>query len=125
MSKKALVRFSPNEPERGSSDFLAPIRDEHGAATLASLKSGKASGYGLVVYTGREVAPNDVFAKMVDSGLKIESVEATLADIGDFLEQVSSFKVGDVLELETDQGVKRGFVLRKSGLRATSSKPRP
>lgn len=124
MSKKALIRFDPKKPEKQSSDFLAPIRDESGGLSLASLKNGKVSEYGLVIFTGRTVTSNDVFAKLVDSGKKIASVDETLADLEAFVGQLSSFNIGNVLELGTSESAPSGFELKKTDLKAGPSKSR-
>ncbi len=122
MSKKLLVRFDPNRPEKQSSDFLAPISDGNRTVTLASLKNSKVSEYGLVVFTGRAVTSNDVFAKLVDSGKKIDSVDETLADFEAYVEQLRSFNIGNVLELKTNDSLPRGFELKKTDLKVGASK---
>lgn len=124
MSKKALVRFDPKKPEKGSSDFLAPIRNESGGIVLASLMNGKVAKYGLVIFTGRTVTSNDVFAKLVDSGKKIISVDETLADLDAYVEQLGSFSIGNVVALEMSESAPRGFVLKKTNFKAGTSKSR-
>jgi len=124
MSKKSLVRFDPQKTGKQSSDFLAPIRDEGGELVLASLKNGIESEYGLVIFTGRTVTSNDVFAKLVDSGRKIVSVDETLADFEAYVEQLGSFNIGNVLELKRNENLCRGFELKKTELKAEISKPR-
>lgn len=114
MSKKMVVRFDPKNPKKASSDFLAPFRDESGNVYLASLKNARNASFGLVVYTGREITCNDVFAKLVDSGMKIESVEEKQTDIQSFLTQIAQFKIGDVIEINSEIDGPNTVKLRKA-----------
>ena len=93
MSKKVLVRFDVSRPEKQSSDFLAVYRDG-GTKKLRSLKNGKESEYGITVFTGRSVGSNDLFAKIVDSGQKVASVDLLLEDLQSYIDSVKGFKVG-------------------------------
>ncbi len=80
-TKKMLVAFDKSKPTATSSDFLAPIWEGEYPCFLG-LKSGRFQEYGLVVFTGRQIEVNDVFAKMVDSGHKILGVDRTLSGLG-------------------------------------------
>lgn len=124
MSKRALVRFEPTQPEKQSSDFLAPLRGEAGAVGLASLKTGKPVEYGLVVFTGRDVTANDIFAKLVDAGHKVFSVADVLADLESFVSQLSSQGLGSVVQLEASPEASRGFLLKKTSFKAGPAKSR-
>ncbi len=124
MSKKSIVRFDPKKPEKQSSDFIAPIRDENGNVSLASLKNGKRSDFGLVTFSGRTVTSDDIFAKLVDSGIKITSLDDTLADLRAFVDQLGSFNIGNVLELVNCESLPCGFELKKTSFKAIASKSR-
>jgi len=121
MSKKMLVRFDPDKPEKQSSDFLAPIPNEQGEVRLSSLKTGKESEFGLVVFTGRPISANDVFAKIVDSGHKTRSVNETLECLGAYVESLPSLSIGSVVTLERVNDVSRDFIFKKSDLKSGSS----
>lgn len=123
MSKKALVRFDPKQPAKQSSDFVVPLRRNDGRIELVSLKTGKTCQYGLVVFTGREVTGNDMFAKLVDAGHEIILGADVLADLEVFVGHLSSFGIGSVLELETDALDAGRVLLRKTALKAGTSKP--
>jgi len=99
MSKKTLVRFDASKPERQSSDFLACYKNGGSNFELRSLKTGKLSEYGLIVFTGRNLTPNDLFAKLIDGGHKVSSVDDVMSELSQYLEQVQSYKVGDVLKV--------------------------
>jgi len=124
VTKKALVRFDPKKPNRSSSDFLAPIRDESGTTALASLTTGKVAEYGLVVYAGRSVTPDAMFKKLVGSRQQIDSVENTLADFEACTDQVSSLKIGSVVQLVADTDVTCGFALQQTDFKLGGHRPR-
>ena len=124
MTKKALVRFDAMHPERRSSDFLAAIRDDSGRVALRSLKSGMVARYGLVVYAGRTVTPDDVFSSLVASGHRVTPGDETRRDIEAFVEQLPSFRIGQVLELIATKDVPCGFTLVETALKATESETR-
>ncbi|MEZ5427523.1 MAG: hypothetical protein R2747_14720 [Pyrinomonadaceae bacterium] len=51
----------------------------------------------MVVFVGTEISENDVFAKILDSGQKIKSVELLLRNLEDYLHQTNNFKLGDMI----------------------------
>lgn len=124
MSKKALVRFDPKNPSKQSSDFLCPLRNETGSIELASLIDGRIADYGLVVFTGREITSNDLFAKLVESGKRIASVDQVLADLNFYVENLGAFGIGTVLQLKKNNVSPRGFSLVKTDLKPRKTKPR-
>ena len=103
-SKKVLVAFDPEKPDKQSSDFLVPIPTEGGGVALRGSKSGKLAAYGLVVMTGNSVNENDLFAKLVDTGQKVPSVDECLARLSAYIEQVKSVRIGNIVELESSDG---------------------
>jgi hypothetical protein len=103
-SKKVLVAFDPEKPDKQSSDFLVPIPTEGGGVALLGSKSGKVAAYGLVVMTGKSVNENDLFAKLVDTGQKVPSVDECLARLSAYIEQVKSVRIGNIVELESSDG---------------------
>lgn len=106
MGKKMLVRFNPRRPESRSSEFLAVLRNAHGTPALIGLKSKDEVQYGLIVYTGREVTPEDIFSKMVDAGVAIKSVDGVLADLSHYVDELRELKIGHIVELiiSSDKG---------------------
>lgn len=95
-TKKILAAFDPKRPDTKSSDFLVPVIED-GKPVFIGLKSKKVVQFGTVVFVGRELSANDVFARLVDTGRKIESVSKCLADLETYLQAVSSQRLGDVL----------------------------
>ena len=70
--------------------------------------------YGLVVLTSRAIGENDLFAKLVDTGLTIGSVDDALALLESFLKNVKEMKIGGVVEVETLGQEMRLTVVAKS-----------
>ena len=105
-TKKLLVRFDASEKEPFSGDFLIP-RVENGQVTFRGIRSGERGQYGMVVYVGKDVSENDLFARLVDTGTLIPDVDETLALLASFVEAMKTVKIGNVVEAESDRdGVK-------------------
>lgn len=109
-TKKMLVSYDPSAPECASSDFLAPINDNTGLFLLG-LKSKKPAEQGLVVYLGKEVTVNDLAAKLVDSGRRIESVSQTLKCLEAYIQMLQEYKIGNILGIEPCREAPCGFRL--------------
>ena len=98
-SKKVLVAFDPERPEKSSSDFLVPIRTDLGKIRFLGTRSRRTVRYGMAVLTGRAITENDLFAKLVDTGRKVPSVADTLQVLAKFLDAMKSVKIGNIVEL--------------------------
>lgn len=98
-SKKVLVAFDPEKPDKSSSDFLVPVKNESGEIEFLGTRSKKAIRYGMVILTSRAVTENDLFAKLVDTGRKVPSVADTLDMLGKFLDAMKTVKIGNVVEV--------------------------
>jgi hypothetical protein len=108
-------------------EFLMPYPDDPTEGAFLGLDSGKAQKYGLIVMTGRGLTQNDVFAKLVNSGRKIENVARTLALIERYFSELKGFKIGNVIGINYPFDEPNGFKLKliaslPSGI---SSKPLP
>ena len=119
-TKKLLVAFDPKRPQVESSDFLVPAWEEE-TPCLLGLKSGKLHDYGLVVFLGRDVTVNDLFAKLVDTGREVENVDRIVAELGAYLGMVKERRIGEVLSVEATPGEAIGFALRKTDVKASSA----
>lgn len=111
-TKKILVAFDPARPKAQSGDFAVPISVE-GTVRLVGLSSGKPVSQGMMVFLGREITANDVFAKLVDTGRKIASVDQTVKMIGDYLAMLQEHKIGNIVALEAAPDSPEGFRLVK------------
>ena len=111
-SKRMLVAYDPRKPDAPSSDFIAPLNDTTGPL-LFGLRSKKEREQGLVVYIGKVVTVNDVFAKLVDSGRKIDNVGQTLRALEAYLRMLQDFKIGNIVGVEQCDKEACGFRLKK------------
>mgnify|MGYP000303555483 CR=1 FL=1 len=111
-TKKFLVAYDSSEPHKASGDFLVPICDSTGLF-LFGLTSKKTREQGVMVYIGKEVTVNDVFARLVDSGRKIEDVDQTLNALQAYLQMLQGYRIGNILAIEPSSDLPCGFRLKK------------
>lgn len=111
-TKKILVAYKPSKPETASSDFLVPATDSTGIFFFG-LRSRTQSKQGQMVFIGKRITVNDVFAKLVDSGRKIENVDQTLLTLESYLRMLQDFRIGNILAIETCNEAPCGFEFKK------------
>jgi hypothetical protein len=111
-TRKLLVSYDQSHPERASSDFLAPVSDTTGLF-LFGLKSKKTREQGLMVYVGKDVTVNDLAAKLVDSGRRIENVSQALACLEAYIRMLQEYRIGNILTVEPCSETPCGFRLKK------------
>jgi hypothetical protein len=99
-SKKVVVAFDPEKPEKSSSDFLVPVHNDSGGVEFLGTRSRRTIPYGMVILTSRVLTENDLFAKLVDTGRKVASVDDTLVLLANFLEAMKTVKIGNVVNVE-------------------------
>jgi len=97
-TKKLLVPFDAARPRSNAEGYLIPSIVD-GQYVLVELTKGRPHAYGLTVYVGRAVTENDLFARMVDSGAKISSVDETLSRLRRYVEKVQSLHIGNVVRV--------------------------
>jgi len=119
-TKKCLVAFDPKTPHARSSDFLVPVWDGE-VPKFFGIDSGKLWPLGRVVFVGQEITVNDIFAKLVDSGRRIESVDRVLKEIEAYISMVEDQRIGSVLELRADPSAPVGVVLSRTDIKAQAS----
>ena len=95
-TKKILAPIDLEKPNKKISGFLYPNIDEE-QVSFFEINKGKEWQAGLVVFVGQEITKNDLFAKIVDSGKKIRSVDELLMNLDDYLKQIRLFKIGDII----------------------------
>ena len=105
-----LVACDAAKPEKASSDFLVPVLED-GEFVFFGTKSKRNVALGMVVFVGRDVTVNGVFARLVDSGRKIPAVTETLDVICSYLRQVSGLKIGQVVQVFPHASSPAGFSL--------------
>lgn len=111
-TKKLPVSISYGTYQAKSHEFLIPPLTD-GVGEFQGLMSGKPFLYGAVSYLGKDITVNDVFAKLVDSGRRIESVERTVAALESYLRMLQDFKIGNILAVEPCSEEPCGFRLKK------------
>lgn len=99
-TRKTLVPFDRASPDRRIKGFLYPNVDTKPIASFLEIGTSRQWEAGMVVFVGREISKDDVFAKIVDSGKTISSVRELLDIIQEFLGQVNNFKIGDVIGIK-------------------------
>ncbi len=110
-TRKLLVAYDESKPTAGQGDFLAIVLD--GATPVFfGLRSRRTYRTGRMVFLGKAITARDVFAKLVDSGRKIESVDQALKNLIAYVQQLDGFKIGNVLGVEAKNG-DPGFALVK------------
>jgi hypothetical protein len=101
-TKRLLVPFDPAKPEWNPSEFLIPAMRQ-GRPIFVGLTKGGEFKLGRVVFIGQAIGENDLFAKLVASGAKIESAEETLATFGQYVKKLQSLSSSFALfHYETD-----------------------
>lgn len=98
-TKKFPVGFDPELKDPALRDFLIPYRKEK-EIVFYGLESCREREFGLVVYIGQSIIANDVFARFVDSGSKINDVDDAFWLIECYLERLQAFKIGNVIRLK-------------------------
>lgn len=97
-TEKFPVFFDPSRKDDASRDFLIPFRNGK-KIVFHGLESGHERELGLIAYIGKSIIANDVFARLVDSGSKINDVDDAFWLIERYVERLQSFKVGNIIRL--------------------------
>ncbi|NMH87387.1 hypothetical protein [Flavivirga algicola] len=82
-TKKMLVPIDLENPKKDENDFLYPILIEN-EFVFKGIKYGKIWKHGIVSFIGKEISKNDVLARIVDSGNKIDNVEELISCLDDY-----------------------------------------
>ena len=98
-TKKMPVSITFKDFKAKSEEFVIPFTGKEKKG-FRGLNSGNATKYGMITFIERKISANDVFAKLVDSGQRIDDVDATLSIISQYLEELQQFKVGNVISVD-------------------------
>ena len=99
MTKKCLVSFELDKRVQKQSNFLCPVYDA-GQWMFLGLKTKKIYQMGMVVYTGVDLFPEDIFSELVDTGVKINNVDETIKNITEYLEALREQRIGSVVTVD-------------------------
>jgi hypothetical protein len=110
-TRKLLVAHDRSRPTAGNGDFLAVVFDGM-IPVLFGLKSHKIFGSGMMVFVGKEIAAQDIFAKLLESGRPIRNVNETMGNLTAFVQQLQGFKIGNIITI-APKNSEPGFELVK------------
>jgi hypothetical protein len=109
-TKKILAPFDLEKSDKKITGYLYPNFDVEQINSFLEISKSKEWKTGMVVFTGKEITKNDLFAKIVDSGKKVKSVNDLLKNLESYLNQIRSFKIGDIIGIKP---IEDGFELVK------------
>lgn len=121
-TKKLPVSISYGDVQAKCNEFLIPAMDA-GFSGFRGVKSGRLYTYGALSFLGKEITINDVFARLVDSGHRIDDVDATLKMLDAYFAAVQGYRIGTVLTVQpsSDRG---GFKLTRVAQRPNAGERR-
>lgn len=77
-AKKILAPVDLRDPKRKIKGFLYPNLDVSSINSFIDTKKKSKWDVGMIVFVGIDITKNDLLAKIIDSGKKIESVAKML-----------------------------------------------
>ena len=102
-TKKMLVPFDVENPERNINDFLYPSKYDK-EFVFKGIKSEKIWENGIISFIGKPITKKDLFAKIIDAGTTIENVDELLLYLENYIEQIRSMPLGTVIQVENKEG---------------------
>ncbi|MEK6154536.1 hypothetical protein WIW50_14800 [Flavobacteriaceae bacterium 3-367] len=99
-TKKMLVPIDLDNPNKDVNDFLYPVFIEN-EFVFKGVKYGKIWKHGIISFIGKEISKNDVFARIVDSGNKIDNVKELVSYLDAYIEQVKILPLGSIVSINT------------------------
>ena len=112
-TKKILVGYDPAKPDKNPGDFLVVVFESSQPCFLG-LRSQKLWHSGRMVYIGKEITEKDIFAKLIETGRRIEDVDQTLKVLETYLTQLQNYRIGNVLTIKEDSSGEYKFRLVKT-----------
>jgi hypothetical protein len=109
-TKKMLIPVDLDNSNKKHRGFVYPNFDSGEINSFLVIGSDKVWEHAMVVYTGKSITKNDIFAKIVDSGKQIKSVKMVLEQLDNYLGQIKGFRIGDILGIKDSHD---GFKLVK------------
>ncbi|MEQ8847428.1 hypothetical protein [Botrimarina sp.] len=111
-AKKLLTSFDPSNPKGRGGGFVVPIV-ENERVRFFDLQSNRFSEFAMMVFVGRPITANDLFAKLVDTGRHIPNVEEAMRMLSRYVICLSNHKVGNVVSIEPGDRNNDAFQLVK------------
>ena len=97
-TKKILTSISYKNFNSQLEEFIVPSFNNE--LSLIGVTSGNISEYGMVVFVGKEIGPNDIFSKLVESGQQINDIAKAFDMINKYIEELQEFKIGNVISIK-------------------------
>ena len=121
-TKKLLAPYDPQHPKKVLEGFLCPMVEGE-EAFFINIDTGEEWEQGLVVFIGEEITEADLFARIVDEGYEIESVQELVELLKVYIGEMGQLKVGNIVAIEPDS-LDPGFRLRKLAEKAPNERKR-
>jgi len=99
-SRKVLVPIDINNPKKKIEGFLYPYTVNNKIQSFKEINTGKEWTHGMVVLKGGGIDKNDLFKEIVDTGIKISSVEVLLKILDNYLLQVKEYRIGHIVSIK-------------------------
>jgi len=107
-TKKMLVAVNLGECGTHKYEFLIPRLDGDDTDAFLGIDSGNSAEFGAVSYTGVDLVAETLFSRYIDSGGMVPDVDRALRLLDDYLRQIKTFKIGNVLGIRR---IDNGFEL--------------
>lgn len=107
-TKKMLATVNLGECGTRKYEFLIPRLDGDDTDAFLGIDSGKSAEFGAVSYTGVDLVAETLFSRYIDSGGMVPDVDRALRLLDDYLRQIKTFKIGNVLGIRR---IDNGFEL--------------
>lgn len=98
-AKKLLTSFDPSNPKGREGGFVVPIVESE-RIHFFDLKSKQFSEFAMMVFVGRQISANDLFAKLVDTGRHIPNVDETMRILSRYVLSLSNHRIGNVVSIK-------------------------
>jgi hypothetical protein len=123
-TKKLLVAYDESKPSSGSGDFLVVVF-EGATPVFFGLKSHRIYKFGKMVFLGKEIKMEDIFAKLVESRRKVDNVEQASKAITAYVHQLESFKIGNIVTIDPKNNDSGFELIKVAEMPATERKEIP
>ncbi|MEM6689203.1 MAG: hypothetical protein AAF664_07250 [Planctomycetota bacterium] len=113
-TKKMLCAVKIGEITMRKGGFVIPSQDEGFSHLFTAIDGGGIASFACIAYTGRDLNAETLLERYRDSGAEIEDEELVLSEFDDFLSQIKSFRVGNVLGIRGTKDKRELYLAHKS-----------
>lgn len=110
-TKKMPVSVSYAEVKVNANEFLVPCPSQN--TKLIGIKTGKEYSYGTISYIGKSISIEDIIKKMLDNGIDIVDVSSYKEVLNNYIDQLYTFKISNVITSVLNQRDCKDLVLIK------------